>query len=321
MHTPIRASTPVTPALPRFAPYVDVLMFPLYPLAQTARELGIPAYTLAFITGMRTEPCRAAWGGQIAIAQDSRILNFSREMEALRQAGVQIIVSFGGAAGAELATTCDTPEALAEQLQQVADRYQPSRMDFDIEGPALRDRQSIDRRSEAIARVQAAARADGRALEVQFTLPSLTTGLTDDGLYVLQSALAHGVEIALVNLMTMNYGGAAAPDAMGANAISAAHGLLAQLQVLFPHADEAGLWTMIGLTPMIGLNDVRPEVFTLSDAAAVRAFAEARGLGLLAMWSITRDQTCDDGGARVEAGCSGIAQPALAFSRALLGGG
>ena len=65
---------------------------------------------------------------------------------------------------------------------------------------------------------------------------------------------------------------------------------------------------MIGLTPMIGQNDVRPEVFTLDDARAVLAFAQEKQIGMLSMWSVARDQACPNGGTYVSPTCSGITQ-------------
>ena len=71
---------------------------------------------------------------------------------------------------------------------------------------------------------------------------------------------------------------------------------------------------MTGITPMIGLNDVYPEVFTLNDAQLLYNFAVANNIGGLAMWSATRDKSCPNGGAYVAPDCSGIAQQPWAFS-------
>ena len=70
----------------------------------------------------------------------------------------------------------------------------------------MADHASIDRRSQALAALQQTAAAAGNPLEIWFTLPALPTGLTADGLYVLQSALKYGVQIGGVNVMTMDYG-------------------------------------------------------------------------------------------------------------------
>jgi chitinase len=50
---------------------------------------------------------------------------------------------------------------------------------------------------------------------------------------------------------------------------------------------------MVGVIPMIGKND-DSEVFSLSDATAVAAFAKQNGVGLVSFWSIDRDQPGTD---------------------------
>ena len=50
---------------------------------------------------------------------------------------------------------------------------------------------------------------------VQYTLPVLPTGLTSQGLNLLQNALTNGVNIGIVNVMTMDYGDGSAPDPDG----------------------------------------------------------------------------------------------------------
>src|SRR5205085_9983961 len=102
----------------------------------------------------------------------------------------------------------DVP-TLTAAYQSVVTAYGLTHIDFDIEGAAVADHASIDRRSQAIAAVQKAAAAAGHPLSVWYTLPVLPTGLTADGLYVIQSALKYGVNIAGVNIMTMDYGDSA----------------------------------------------------------------------------------------------------------------
>src|SRR5262249_9611236 len=148
-------------------------------------------------------------------------------------AGGDVIVSFGGAAGQELAQVITNVTQLTAAYQTLVTDYNLTHLDFDIEGAAVADHASIDRRSQALAALQQAAAAAGHPLDISFTLPVLPTGLTSDGLYVLQSALRYGVQIGCVNVMTMDYGDSAAPQPqghMGDYAIQAANSLFSQLQ-------------------------------------------------------------------------------------------
>lgn len=123
----------------------------------------------------------------------------------------------------------------------------------------------------------------------------LPSGLTADGLYVLQSALRYGVQIAGVNVMAMDYGDSASPNPsgqMGQFAIEAAQSTFAQLQTLYGSTKtSAQLWQMIGVTPMIGLNDDTSEVFDEAAARQLVAFAQQQGMGRISMWSLNRDTT------------------------------
>jgi hypothetical protein len=78
----------------------------------------------------------------------------------------------------------------------------------------------------------------------------------------------------------MDYGGA---WDMGNAAISAAQGTYQQ-------SVSAGMTSKIGITPMIGVNDVAGEVFSLSDAQDVYDFAQRTAwVSSLGMWSSNRD--------------------------------
>lgn len=67
------------------------------------------------------------------------------------------------------------------------------------------------------------------------------------------------------------------------------------------------IWAMIGLTPMIGVNDDRKEVFTLQDAQTVLTFAEQQNIGLLSFWDVQRDHQCAQGETAPNR-CTGVTQ-------------
>ncbi len=291
-------------AFPRgyFAPYVDVSAYPPFPLADTAQKTGTKYYTLAFV--LDGGNCQASWGGTTPLSQDT----LKPQIDQLRGQGGDVIVSFGGVAGTELAQGCTSVSSLQAQYQAVINTYHVTHVDFDVEGAAIADPASIDRRDKAIAGLQQAAQNAGNPLFVSYTLPVLPSGLTNDGVNLLQNALANHVQLGLVNVMAMDYGAIAPPDQMGANAIEAAKSVYSELQSLYPSASSSQLWSMIGITPMIGMNDVSPEVFTLQDTQQVLSFARQNNIGELAFWSAGRDQACPGGGTYVSPSCSGIQQ-------------
>ena len=295
-----------------FAPYVDMTLYPQFSLGQAARTAGIKHFTLAFIVS--GGGCKAAWGGVTALG-DSWIAS---SLSDLKAAGGDAIVSFGGAAGEELAAACTSVDTLAAQYQSVIDQYGLRDLDFDIEGAAVADTTSIDRRSKALAAVQAAGLAAGHPVHVSLTLSVMPAGLTRDGLGVIRSAIASGVDVGQVNVMAMDYFDPSLSYAghIGDYAIQAAQSTHDQLAALYPGRSDAQLWAMIGVTPMIGINDDDQEIFTTADATKLTSFAQSKGLGRLAMWSANRDAPCPTPTQWTSNTCSGVSDPQWAFSNA-----
>ena len=293
------------------APYVDMGAWPTPVLTQLASATGLKQFSLGFIINGSTA-CTASWFNAFDPASGWGKSDF----DAIRAAGGDVRVSFGGENGTELAQSCTSVSALTAQYQKVVDTYALDRIDFDIEGSAVADHASVDRRSAAIAAVQAAQRAKGRDLKVSLTLPVLPTGLTSDGVYILQSAAQHGVSVTTVNVMAMDYGDSTAPNPagrMGAYAIQAAQSTRAQIASVWPALPTAQTWAMVGVTPMIGQNDASDEVFGISDAQQLISFAGQNHLSELGFWAVTRDQPCTGSGGLST--CTEISQTPYQFSK------
>lgn len=291
-----------------FAPYTDATLWPTPSLSGMATQTGSKYFTLGFIVA--GSGCQATWGTYYTMSQ-----NFlASDIASLRAQGGDVIASFGGAANTELARACSTVSTLQAQYQSVIDTYNLTFVDFDIEGAALGDTTANDRRNKAIAGLQAAAAAANRSLKVQYTLPVLPSGLTSAGIALLQNAVANGVNLSGVNVMAMDYGGSYDPYQMGQHAVNAMTATIAQVKNIYGAAKtDAQARAMVGVTPMIGLNDVSPEVFTLADASMLLSAAQQNGIGFLAFWSTSRDQQCS-GAPVVSSTCSGITQSPWAFT-------
>ncbi|MYV67087.1 sugar hydrolase, partial [Streptomyces sp. SID2131] len=299
------ASTPAPVTGARFAPYVDTSLYPAYDLLATADATGVKEFNLAFITSGGA--CAPLWGGVTDLANDK----VAAQIGALRAKGGDVRVSFGGAAGHELALNCSSAPALAAAYGKVVDQYELTKVDFDVEGAALPDTAANTRRSQAIAQLQKAH----PGLDVSFTLPVMPEGLTQPGVDLLADAKRNGVRVDAVNIMAMDYGPAYSAD-MGTYAVQAATATQAQIKGVLGLSDAAA-WKAVAVTPMIGVNDVTTEVFKVEDATQLVDFAKSKGLGWLSMWSSTRDKQCPDGAVnRADATCSSILQQPLAFTKA-----
>jgi chitinase len=195
-----------------FAPYVDMGQYPVPDLDGFARQYGVGLLTLGFMQA--TPSGKLGWAGYDVLTLDStneQAMAIRGEISSLRAAGGDVMVSLGGAAGLSLAQSYAQrglgSQALATAYGEMVDTLKLTKLDFDIEGAAVAETQTIRLQMEAIALVQKTR----PGLGVWFTLPVLPQGLTQDGVNVVQAALVAGVKIDGVNVMAMDYGDSAAP--------------------------------------------------------------------------------------------------------------
>ncbi|HAZ5232658.1 TPA: carbohydrate-binding protein [Escherichia coli] len=275
-----------------YAPYVDFTLNTIPDLAALAKNHNVNHFTLAFVVSKDANTCLPTWGtayGMQNYAQYSKI-------KALREAGGDVMLSIGGANNAPLAASCKNVDDLMQHYYDIVDNLNLRVLDFDIEGTWVADQASIERRNLAVKKVQDKWKSEGKDIAIWYTLPILPTGLTPEGMNVLSDAKAKGVELAGVNVMTMDYGNAICQSANtegqnihGKCATSAIANLHAQLKGLYGNKSDAEIDAMMGTTPMVGVNDVQGEVFYLSDARLVMQDAQKRNLGMVGIWSIARD--------------------------------
>jgi hypothetical protein len=289
----------------RFSPYVDVTLSPPFDLATAAGDAGARSLTLAFVDA-GASPCEPRWGPATPIAAPAVATPAAR----LLAAGVALRVSFGGSQGEDLSAGCTNVNELQAAYAQVLARYHAVAADFDLEGAALAERHAMARRARAIALLQARS---GRRLAVSLSLPVSPQGLSAEALGAVRAMLAAGVHLSSVNLLAMDYPTAGARAGLATTGISAAEAVHRQLSAL---GGALSSWGSLGLTAMVGVNDVNGEVLTLADARALARFASRRGLRLTSIWSLARDQPCAGSQTAAQATCSGVAEPPYAFSRA-----
>lgn len=288
------STTSVFAAATPYSPYVDLTLYlsrdTQYPtdLPAMSQASGINNYHLAFITDAGN--CQPAWGSYSSYSVSSHWS--STLTDQLRQNNIHYFVSFGGAAGNDISANC-SDDALLQAYQDVINIYHPDGLDFDIENGTA----NVAKIMRALAKIQAA----NPNFPISFTLPVMPEGLVSAGEDVVTQAKQAGLNFS-VNIMTMDYGPSYSND-MGQYAIQAANSLFNFLKTLYPQKQDADLWKMISLTPMIGVNDVNSESFTLADVDAIRNFANQNHLNTLAMWSIARDYPCANQWAQND--CSG----------------
>ena len=119
-----------------FAPYMYIGQGDNFKLTDCDDACGVKYYTLAFIIARQEGRGTAAkyfkepaWDGRFPMAQDV----YKEQIDAIRKRGGDVIMSFGGEGGKELANLIDDPGQLEAAYQSVIDRYKFTWLDFDIE--------------------------------------------------------------------------------------------------------------------------------------------------------------------------------------------
>src|SRR5690242_20663652 len=175
LDAPARAAWPARV----FAPYMYIGADDGFKLTDCDDACGLKHYTLAFIIARQDgqgkdakyfkEP---AWDGRFAL--DDNL--YKDQIDAIRQRGGDVIVSFGGEAGRELAIIIDDPAALEAAYQSIIDRYQFTWLDFDIEGSNLQKNPQASQRRNAVL---AALQQKNPGLRISYTLPVDPDGIRE----------------------------------------------------------------------------------------------------------------------------------------------
>lgn len=272
-----------------FSPYADLTinvtwdshyqdMEPM-DLNAVSQESGIKNYHLAFITDSGS--CAPAWGGQSSYSVTD---TWGKHLtDKLLANGVNYTISFGGANGNDISAAC-SKEQLVQTFESILNAYQPVGLDFDIENGSA----NVPKLMTALHDFQ----TKHPKTKLSFTLPVLPEGLIATGEDVVKQATANQLNYS-INIMAMDYGPAYNDD-MGKYSIQAATNLFKFLQQVNPGKTTTELWSMVEVTPMIGVNDTASEQFTLLDADMLRDFAAQNQLGGISMWSVARDKPCAD---------------------------
>src|SRR6476661_791143 len=231
-----------------YAPYFET--WTADTISGVATASGARYFTLAFLETTGKTSCTLGWDGSKAqpVVANGR---YVADIATLRSMGGDVVPSFGGwsadQGGTEIGDSCKDVNQIAAAYENLVTTYDVTRLDMDIEGRSLTKPDGIDRRNKAIKLLQDWAAANGRTVQVQYTLPTSRSGLEASGLAVLQNAVANGVRIDVVNPMVFDYYDRVTAD-MGDSAISALRGLNNQLAGLYPGRTTAQLWTMEGAT-------------------------------------------------------------------------
>lgn len=237
-------------------PYTDVCIYPSLDITSAP----VKNFYLGFIIADKDND--PSWGGYYKITSD----HYMDIIKKVRNKGGDVIVSFGGAAGKEIAATEYSAEKLFLKYKSVVDRYSLKAIDLDIEGPVLKDIDACNRRAKAILEL----RNMYPNLEVTMTVPVTPSGLPQEVVNCM-NVTPHDI----LNIMAMDFG----------NESNMANAVISALK-----ATRLQTKKKIAVTVMIGQNDTN-EVFTLQNAKVLKEFiSKNKWIVRTSFWSLERDE-------------------------------
>jgi chitinase len=283
-----------------FMPFVDMTLWPPYDPSD-AIEAGVKNFVLAFVNSA-DGVCAPKWGGFAQYGLLDKTIKIAERFKKINDANGVVSISFGGAGAglSQLATACKTKEELAKAYNEVIDTLKVKRIDFDIEGLNISDNTSIMRRLEALQIVK----VTHPNINISFTLPILPTGLLENAGVLVKKAIKMGV-IDIINVMLMDYGYSYPANENGAHkmaaySIQAIESLNTQikayigsdddLKAKFSSQDDGNYYNRIGVTPMIGQNDITNEIFYIAGIRKFTQWCNQKGVIMTSEWSLNRDK-------------------------------
>jgi hypothetical protein len=270
---------------------------------------GEKEFNLAFV--LDSGGCTPAWDG-LSTSPVSSDTAVQADINAIRAAGGDAAVSFGGFNGTELGTTCGSASALAAAYQKVITKYNLTRVDFDYENGALDSNTAI--RFGAIAILE----RNNPKLVVSLTIPMTTVGFPGSGTDEIRQAVAAGARLDIINAMDFDTGLTSGTEVGQTEAI--ANDAVSQLETIFGWS-AATAWSHLGMQLMNGHTDQPSELFTQDTFNQLLAFAQANHPAWFAYWSVNRDFPCPTGGAPepwAPGNCSNIPQNSYDFTKIIV---
>ncbi len=295
-----RPAAAAPPPVSRAAPYLTLGWGNPPDPSTVMAATGVRGFTLAFM--LSGKGCSPEWDGNRPLLGGSDAASIA----AIRAAGGDVSVSFGGWSGRKLGTVCKSPAALAGAYESVIDAYGLHAIDIDIEHGEFTKAATRLRVVTALRQVQ----VDDPSVEITLTFGTTPTGPDAHGRSLLADAASVGLLPYAWTIMPFDFG---VPETdMGATSVAAAEGLHADLMAAYG-VDSATAYAHMGISSMNGVTDESDETVSVADYQTILAYATANHLARVTFWMLDRDRSCPSGTAPGNS-CSGIAQTPWEFT-------
>ena len=266
-------------------------------VAKVEEDTGITYYNLGFIQPDTDTPLdssgniRYGWGGYYKLSEkgnDWQYAYIKKAIENLKSLGGIYTISVGGQLGDAPWIVTQNVSKLENFYQDLIDTYSLKRLDLDIE-ESNQTESANKANAKAIKNIQ-----DKNGTEIVLTIPIMPNGWQDKQIKIIKAYLDEGVNIALINSMTMCYGtGVYSNEDYGDASIRAIENSIKQMKSIYKEYGKklstAEAYAKTGATIDIGYESSLYPVFTLEMAKKVVNHAKEHGYGMVSYWSINRD--------------------------------
>jgi len=289
------------------APYVMPLANTPPSITSVMSATGAKAFTLAFIVA--DGGCTPAWEADAGLDDVSSDTQVAPIINAIRAAGGDVVVSFGGYNGNKLGQECGTPQATAAAEQTVISKYGLNALDFDLEEPEYENSTAINNELAAAQILQ----ANNPGLYESITIPGTTSGTGWFGQQLLNNAKTLGYTPNNYAIMPFDGGFSGA-----SSQITAAQDFNTILMNTFGWS-SATAYAHEGISSMNGRTD-SAEYFYQSDFQSVLSFAESNHLARFTFWALNRDRECSppDNNGALSGTCSSVTQNSWDFTKIIV---
>lgn len=286
------------------APYVMPLANNPPDLTTVMSATGAKAFTLAFIVA--DSGCTPAWETDNGLDDVSSDTQIAPIISAIRAAGGDVVVSFGGYNGTKLGQTCGTPQATAAAEQAIINKYGLNALDFDLEEPEYENATAINNELGAAQILQ----QNNPGLYESITIPGTTSGTGYFGQQLLNNAKTLGYTPDAYAIMPFDGGFSGA-----SSQITALQDFNTMLMNTFGWS-SATAYAHEGISSMNGRTD-SGEYFYQADFQTVLNFAETNHLARYTYWSVNRDRQCNppDNNGTLSGTCSSVPQNDWDFTK------
>ncbi len=259
---------------------------------------GVKAFTLAFV--LSDGGCNPKWDGSRSLTGSDKTM-----IQNIRNAGGDVIPSFGGWSGTKLGSKCTSASTLAGAYQKVIDAYGLKAIDLDIENTDEFQNAGVQDRILNAVKI---TKSKNPGLRVVITIGTETSGPETWGKRLINQAKAVGAGVDVWSVMPFDL---SSGGDMAAHTKSAVDGLKNQLKSTFGWNDDTA-YRHSGLSSMNGKTDNAGETVTVANFTSIRGYAASHHLARFTFWATNRD--CSGGGE-----CSGITQDKYAFTKIVAG--